>query len=125
MRGWGTTLTGFAGALDILEAIKLSWSGDVLYVAGPTVNYAVYQERGTSKLEARPFMKPAAERVKADPQKYATQIATSQGIDISTEEGFVRALALAVQNEGKNIADKKDIRETGNLIASISIERIR
>jgi hypothetical protein len=121
---WGTTLSGLAGAVDVLEAVKLQWSGETLYVAGPTVNYAVYQEQGTSKVEARPYMRPASDRVKADPEKYAKQMAASQGIDISSESGFVRALALAVQNEGKKIADAKGVRDTGALIASISIEEV-
>lgn len=118
------SITGLGAAIDVLEDLKFSWSGDTLYVAGPTVEYAVYNELGTSKMKARPFMRPAAARVQADPVHHATQVAASQGIDISSEEGFVKALALAVQNEGKRIADAKDIRDTGDLIASISIERV-
>lgn len=124
MSGWGTTLSGFASAINVLESIKMQWEGGTLYVAGPTVNYAVYQEEGTSKLKARPFMRPAAERVKADPEGYAQRVASSQGINISNEAGFVRALALAVQDEAKRIADAKDIRDSGDLIASITIEDV-
>lgn len=125
MSGWGISLLGFAQTLEVLEDLRMSWSGDTLYLAGPTVEYAVYQETGTSKMEARPFMGPAADRVQADPQRYAQQMAASQGIDISSEEGLIRAIALAVQNEGKRIADAKGIRDTGALIASITIQRVR
>jgi hypothetical protein len=84
-----------------------------------------YQERGTSSIEARPYMRPAAERVQADPEAYARRVASSQGIDLSSEDGLLRAVALAVQNEGKRIANQKGIRDTGALIASISIEKIQ
>lgn len=124
MSGWGLNLVGFASAIDTLEDIAMQWNGDTLYVAGPTVKYAIYQEEGTSKMEARPFMKPAAERVQADVLGHAERMAGSQNIDISNEEGLLRAVALAVQNEGKRIADRKGIRDTGTLIASISIEKV-
>lgn len=122
--GWGTTISGLASTTDLFESIKSQWDGGTLYLVGPTVNYAIYQEDGTSSQKARPFMKPAAERVKADPKRYARQMASTQGIDISSEAGFVKALALAVQNESKRIADAKDIRDTGDLIASITIEQV-
>lgn len=124
MSGWGASVSGLASTIDLLEAVKVQWDDGTVYVAGPTVNYAVHNEYGTSKMEARPFIRPAAERVQADAKRYATQMASSSGIDISTEEGFVHALALAVQNEAKRIADAKDVRDTGDLIASITIEKV-
>lgn len=124
MSGWRTSITGLASTVDVFKALKMEWSGNTLYIAGPTVEYAVEQELGTRHIEARPYMRPAAERVQADPEAYANRMASSHGIDISSEEGFVRALTLAVQNEGKRIADAKGVRDTGALIASISIERV-
>lgn len=125
MSGWGMSITGLAETIDLFRQIQMQWSGDTLYVAGPTVKYAVHQELGTSSIEARPFMGPAAERVQADPETYAQEMAASQGIDISSRDGLVRALALAVQAEGKRIANQKGVRDTGALIASISIERVQ
>jgi hypothetical protein len=125
MSGWGMSITGLAETIDLFREIQMQWSGDTLYVAGPTVKYAVYQELGTSQIEARPFMGPAAERVQANAETHAQQMAASQGINIASEDGLVRALALAVQNEGKRIANQKGVRDTGALIASISIERVQ
>lgn len=121
---WGTTVTGFAETVETFRDIQMAWDNGVFYITGPTVNYAIHNEYGTSKMEARPFIRPAAERVQNDPDRYATQMASAQSIDISTEAGFVKALALAVQNEAKRIADQKDVRDTGDLIASISIQRV-
>jgi hypothetical protein len=66
-------------------------------------------------------MQPAAERVEANPQamlqKYAGGVPDS-------EEAVVDGLAIAVQNEAKRVADEKDIRDTGALIASITYEQV-
>lgn len=124
MSGWGVAVSGLVETVEMFRDIQFAWNSGTLYLAGPTVNYAVHNEYGTSKMEARPFVRPAAERVQNDPKRYATEMASTHGIDISTEEGFVRALALAVQNEAKHIADQKDIRDTGDLIASITIEKV-
>jgi hypothetical protein len=121
--GWGVQLMGLANTLDVFESLKVEWNDGAAYVAGPTVEYAAAQELGTESIEARPYMRPAAERVNSDPEKYAKQY--GGGLDLSTEAGFVKALAIAVQNEGKKIADAKGVRDTGQLINSISIERIR
>jgi len=121
--GWGVQLTGLANTLDVFESLKVEWNDGAVYVAGPTVEYAAAQELGTESIEARPYMRPAAERVKSDPEKYAQLYGGAS--DLSTEREYVKTLAIAVQNEGKKIADAKGVRDTGQLINSISIERIR
>lgn len=124
MSGWGTSLFGFANTVDVLRSIQMRFDDDATYVCGPTVEYAVWHEIGTSKMEARPFAKPAAEAVQANPEQRAQLIASAQGIDISTEDGFVRALALAVEREMKRIVKKKGIWDTGTLHGSITVEKV-
>jgi hypothetical protein len=123
LSSWGMRLAGFDATLALLQSLKFEFGDGVIYVAGPTVTYAVYHELGTSKMEARPFMGPAAERVQAN-----LDTAIDQMIDVplleADEEELVRGAALAIQNEGKRIADAKDIRDTGALIASISIQKV-
>ena len=75
-------------------------------------------------MEARPFARPAAERVQANTAAEVRRISTSQGIPLSNEENVIRCAALAVQDRMKRIADQKDIRDTGDLIASIRIEKV-
>jgi len=122
---WGASITGVGSALDTLGDVRMRWGGETLYLAGPQVEYAVYQERGTSDIEARPFMAPAARRVGADPSSYAQRVASGQGLTINSQGDYIRAVALAVQNEAKRIADAKGVRDTGALIASITIEEVR
>lgn len=122
---WGVTLSGFGTALAALETLRFSFDDGAIYVAGPTVEYAVYQDRGTSDIEARPFVRPAAERVEANLGQQLSQLSQAQGLSLTDEDDMVRAAALAVQNEMKRIADRKDIRDTGALINSISIEKVQ
>lgn len=122
---WGVTLSGLGAAMDALDSLRFEIDDGVIYVAGPTVNYAVYQDQGTSSIEARPFVRPAAERVERNLGTKVSQLAQAQNLALADEDDIVRAAALAVQNEMKQIADRKDIRDTGQLINSISIEQVK
>lgn len=119
MSGWGMSVTGLSSVVDLLEQIKVNFDGDAVYVVGPATEYAVYHELGTSKMEARPFMRPAAQRVKANLGQYVQQVSNSQNIPLDSERNVVRCVALAVENEATKIADRKDVRESGTTIASI------
>jgi hypothetical protein len=121
---WGVSLAGFDAATDMFDQITTDFDGDATYIAGPTVDYAIHHEYGTSKMEARPFARPAAERVQTNTATEVRRISSSQGIPLSNEENIIRCAALAVQDRMKRIADQKDIRDTGNLIASIRIEKV-
>lgn len=124
MRGWGMSLTGFDAVMDLLEKVRVNFDGDTVYLVGPSTEYAVYHELGTSKMEARPFMRPATERVRANMSMHVRQISSSQNISLDSEANIVKCAALAVQNEAKKIADQKDVRDTGTTIASIQAREV-
>jgi len=118
---WGISLSGLDQALAALEAAQMAWDDETgtVYIAAPTVSYAVQQEQGTSSIEARPFMRPAAERVATNMETMHDRYASE-----APDAGPVEVLAIAVQNEAKKIADRKDIRDTGALIASITYAEV-
>lgn len=120
--GFTMKLIGFSAVLDYLESMKMS--GGTVYVVGPTVEYAVHQEFGTSSQSARPFMRPALGRVQSDPAGEVRRVASSQGITLDGEEPIVRSAALAVEDHAKRIANAKNIRDTGALINSIEARRV-
>lgn len=125
MGGWGMRLSGYNVVESTFKEAMIRFKGDTAYVVGPTVQYAVYVDQGTENMRARPFAEPAAERVKADPEHYAEMLANSAGVDISTQSGFVRALALAVEMEMKRIITTKEAVDTGQMRASVSVEKVR
>jgi phage gpG-like protein len=118
--GWGMSITGLVDAIDVLQQLTIEYNLEATYIVGPTVEYAVYHELGTSKMEARPFAKPAAERVQQDLEGKARPFLEGGG----GEEAVVRAVALAVEAEMKRIVKQKDIWDTGTLHSSIGVEKI-
>jgi len=122
--GWGLSVTGLDALLDAFEELRFRVVDDTVFVVAPTVEYAIYVDRGTAKMEGRPFARPAAERVQADPIGKARAIAAAQGIDISTTEGLLKALALAVEREMKLIITQKGAVDTGQLRASVGVEKV-
>lgn len=119
---WGARLVGLDAAFDLFDSVRVRYEGDTVYVVGPTVEYAVYQDRGTSSIEARPFVKPAAERVQ---NNHAAKAGRFLDGDEPTEESVVRATALAVEREMKTIVREKDIWDIGALHASITTAKVR
>jgi hypothetical protein len=82
-----------------------------------------YHELGTSKMKARPFARPAAERVQANLESAIDQFLDVPLVD-ADEDAVARAAALAVQREMQRIITRKDIIDTGTLRASVSIEKV-
>lgn len=124
MAGWGTTMVGYGQTVGILNSLRMEFGDGVMFVAGPTVKYAVHHERGTSKMEARPFARPAAERVQANLTNSIGEFLDTS-LTRASEEAVVRGAALSVEKEMKRIVKAKGIWDTGTLHASISVERVR
>jgi phage gpG-like protein len=118
--GWGMSITGLVDAIDVFHQLTIEYNSGATFIVGPTVEYAVHHETGTSKMEARPFAKPAAERVQQDLEGKARPFLDGG----SGEEAIVRAVALAVEAEMKRIVTRKGIIDTGNLRASIGVEQV-
>ena len=121
-QGWGMTVQGISNVVNLFDDLLTRWDDDTLYLVGPSVEYAVYHEFGTSKIEARPYMRPAAEKVLADPERYAKEYADGE---LRSEAQVVHGVALAIEREAKKIVKQKDIWQDGNLHGSIEARRVR
>jgi hypothetical protein len=110
---WGTSLSGFGQTMQLLSDIKARFGSDALYVVGPTAKYGLFVERGTSTMEPQPYLEPALRSVAADIGE------VTAGLVGTTE--MIRAIALEVQTRAKRRAPVK----TGNLRASIEVQRVR
>lgn len=120
---WGTKLIGYTSVLETLEDLRVQFEGDTTYLVGPTVEYAVYVDQGTVKMDARPFVKPAAERVQADLRSKIDPHLQGDPEDAQESE-LVRATALAIEAEMKRIITQKGAVDTGAMRASVSIEKV-
>jgi len=123
MSGWGTTLVGYASTVSLLESLRFEFGDGALYIVGPTVRYAVFVDQGTSKMEARPFVKPAAERVQANLEP-EVRMFLNDGVLEANEEDLARAAALAVQREMQRIITQKGAVDTGTLRSSVSVQKV-
>lgn len=110
--GWGATLTGYSGVTATLDELEERWGGSVTWVVGTNVEYAVYQEFGTSRHQAQPFLRPAVKQVMREADAIADR-ASSTG-------DLVRMLALEIERRAKHLAPV----DTGRLRASLEAKRI-
>lgn len=109
MVGWGVKLLGFSRVMNGFDdLINVQLEDDVVWVTGSRVPYAVYQEFGTSKMAAQPFLFPAAREA----QRNIGRI--TQGAQ-SVEEA-VKLVALWIEGEA---AKRAPVGDTGNLQASV------
>lgn len=113
MAGWGIQLHGLGSALKALDGIQMRLDDNAVYVVGTNVEYAIFQEFGTSRQEGTPHLFPAARAVQRDAQRIAG--------DANTVEEAVKRLAFAVERGAKERAPV----DTGNLKASYRTERIK
>lgn len=123
MGGWGTSLVGYASTVNLLQSLRMEFDDGAVYVVGPTVRYAVFVDRGTSKMEGRPFAKPAAERVQANLETEVDRILEGDILG-ADEDAIVRSAALAVEREMKRIITQKGAVDTGAMRASVTVEKV-
>jgi hypothetical protein len=110
---WGTSLSGVGQTMQLLSSVEARFGSDAVYVVGPTAEYGVYVERGTSRMEPQPYIEPAVRSVQSDLDEITDGL-------VGTDE-MIRAIALEVERRAK----KRAPVDTGNLRASISVERVR
>jgi hypothetical protein len=120
---WGLSISGLATTKAALEALKFDVDDETAYIVGPTVNYAVFVDRGTSKMEARPFVRPAAERVQANLETEVGRFLDGD-LNDSSMDAITRAAALAVQREMQRIITQKGAVDTGTLRSSVNIQEV-
>lgn len=87
--------------------------GEVVYAVGTPVEYSIYQEVGTSRHAAQPYMRPAVNH--ANRRKQAV-LKKHDDLDDAIEE-----LARMVRDRSKDLAPV----DTGTLRDSIHMERRR
>lgn len=111
----GMRLLGHASTVKAFERMK-EWAGDddVVYIVGTNVEYAAYVEFGTSRQQAQPYLRPAAEKVAKNPERYVDG-------NPDSVEAYIRQVALAIERE----ATEKAPVDTGNLQNSIRAQRVR
>ena len=100
------------GLDGVMSALDYDGFGTQEYRVGTNVEYAVYVEFGTSRMEAQPYLRPAAEQAVAELDQIAD--------DIDNADELVEELALKIEEYAKERAPV----DTGKLRASITAQRV-
>jgi hypothetical protein len=95
------------------------WTGGGTAYAGTAVNYAVYVEFGTSKMDPRPYLRPAVSEAKSDLEEFIDENTNTTARSITSASDLVQTVALALERRVKEIITEKGIIDTGTLRASI------
>lgn len=123
-KSWGMSVTGLRSTKRMLERLRFEFDEKGVFIVGPTVKYAVHVDQGTSRMAARPFAKPAAERVQRDLTGAMNRYLDESLVEAGEAE-IVHAVAVAVQAEMQRIITEKRAVDTGAMRASVTIERVR
>lgn len=138
---WGMQLSGLANILDAFDALQVSFDGDdTVYVAGTDQEYAIHLEFGTSKMPSYPFVRPAVDELKRNPETFVAKN-TKTTLWEKAEQGMrplVKTIALSLEAQiTKNATAGRSgdrspgtdpdhpQRQTGDLAGDISTQRVR
>lgn len=107
-----------------LEDLRDDWENSPRWVVGTAVEYSVYLEFGTSKMDPKPFFRPViAEARVLGIERFIDRHTRKDADDIDTARELVRTLALAVERRVKETITKKGLIDTGTLRASVRAVR--
>lgn len=101
-----------ADTLRTFDRVK-EFAGRAEYVVGTNVEYAVYVEFGTSRMEAQPYLRPATKEV-------VSRKGDAIAAEAESAEEVVKRLALEIEGAA---ASKAPV-DTGTLQASIKAEKV-
>jgi len=110
----------FEELIEGLADLQEQASGGGSYFVGTAVEYSVYLEFGTSKMDPKPFVRPALAEARRDLKSFIATNTTTSADDIETARELVRTVAFALERRIKEIITEKGLIETGTLRASIT-----
>jgi len=102
-----------------LEDLRDDWDDSPRYLVGSAVEYAVYLEYGSSKMDPKPFFRPALAEARADLEGFIADNTRKRAEEIDTARELVRTIALALERRVKEIITEKGLIDTGTLRASV------
>lgn len=95
------------------------WSDAGSTYVGTAVSYGIFLEFGTSKMDPKPFFRPALAEAKADLKGFVRDHTNTTAEAVGSADRLVRVIALALERRVKEIITDKGLIDTGTLRASI------
>lgn len=130
-------LVGAADMLDAIDDLKDQVDGTATFVVGSNVEYSIFLEFGTSKMQAYPWLRPAVRELQRNPEAFIEANTNTSIDELDSVDAVVRVIALALERKMTNNVTAEGgrdrspgthpdhpARDTGNLAASIKAVRI-
>jgi len=113
-------LDGLEAAINRLDELEDDVETLTTYTVGTAVEYSVYLEFGTSKMDAKPYFRPAINEVRIEGVDGFIAHNTRTSVEaLPDADAVIRVLALALERRVKEIITEKGLIDTGTLRASI------
>lgn len=112
-------LEGLEETLEELDRLQERWTGGGSWVVGTAVEYSIFLEFGTSKMDPKPFMRPALHAYRANLRKAIAADTNTTLEEIDSADELVRVIAFGLERRIKRIITSKGLIETGTLRASV------
>jgi hypothetical protein len=120
MTDFSLDLNGIEQAIDEIDETIEELQTAQRYVVGTGVEYAIYLEGGTSKMDAKPFFQPAINEVRIQGVDGFIRHNTRTSVEqLDTTAQVLRVLAVALERRVKEIITQKSLIDTGTLRASV------
>lgn len=119
MSEFDVQVSGLASIRQDIEDIEDDIEDPNNYYIGTGVEYSIYLEFGTSKMDAKPFFRPAVAEASRDPDSFIQRHENVSPEAIDDINTYLTVLALAIENRVKEIITKKGLVDTGTLRASV------
>lgn len=110
---------GLEALFDELDDLEDAWADDQRWVVGTAVEYSIYLEFGTSKMDPKPFFRPALQEARRDIEGFIRDNTNTVVSEIGSADELVRTIAFALERRVKEIVTRKGLIETGTLRASV------
>jgi len=95
------------------------WSDAGSVYVGTAVSYSIYLEYGTSKMDPRPYFRPALAEAKEDLTGFIRDHTDTTAAAIGSADRLVKILGLTLERRVKEIITEKGLIDTGTLRASV------
>jgi hypothetical protein len=110
----------FDELVETLEDMQDEVGQSGTFFIGTAVEYAVYLEFGTSKMDPKPFFRPALAEARRDLSGFIRDNSRKTIEEIDSADELARTIAFALERRVKQIITEKGLIETGTLRASVS-----
>lgn len=114
-------MEGIEGLRQALDDLERAWVGESVTLVRTGVKYAFFLEFGTSKMDPKPFFRPAISELRGSGVETFINLNGETAFEeIGSVDELVKETARALRNRIQEIIKKKGLIRTGTLYASIT-----